>query len=57
VATANLLNLSRGESCRRGRPPVVDELRDKSIEEKMDPTHGRENLRDVIRQATRGRTA
>ncbi len=31
------------------------ELRDKSIEEKMDHNFGRENLRDVIRKAAKKR--
>jgi len=33
------------------------ELRDKSIEEKMDPEYQGETLRRVIRKAAKGRTA
>jgi hypothetical protein len=33
------------------------ELRDKSIEEKMDPNYSRETLQRMIRKAAKGRTA
>jgi hypothetical protein len=39
---------------KRPRPSYEEgELRDKSIEEKMDPNFRRENLRDVIRKAAK----
>jgi hypothetical protein len=39
---------------KRPRPSYEDgELRDKSIEEKMDPDYRRENLRSVIREAAK----
>ena len=39
---------------KRPRPSYEEgELRDKSIEEKMDPNYGRENLRSVIRKAAK----
>jgi hypothetical protein len=39
---------------KRPRPSYEDgELRDKSIEEEMDPNYGREDLRNVIRKAAK----
>ncbi len=41
---------------KRPYPSYEDgELRDKSIEEKMDPEYGRESLRSVIRRAAKRR--
>lgn len=41
----------------RPRPSYEEgELRDKSIEEKMDPAYRRETLRALIRKAAKGRS-
>jgi hypothetical protein len=43
---------------KRPRPSYEEgELRDKSIEEKMDPEYRRETLRRMIRKAAKDRTA
>ena len=41
---------------KRPRPSYEEgELRDKSIEERMDPNYGRENLQRIIRKAAKKR--